>query len=185
MYFQVFVPQRMGHKVKHIFDILSNGVSSVKAKERSQEIQHLLLTGGNVNEVRFVLGKIITKTLLHSKKLAQGAVAEAEMDDLHVTNPPPKLNLAEQTENTSGHLRKLFTLNKRGAQHHQITRNEKKRSTTPSNHEESPDNATKKARLSEDNTTTGTGSRLSEFMKDEHVKAETRSNRSVVSGLSK
>ncbi|KAH6820768.1 hypothetical protein C2S53_018953 [Perilla frutescens var. hirtella] len=73
--FQVFIPQKMGQKVKHIFDFWRDGDSSVGVSER--EIHRRLLKEGNVNEIRFVLGTIITRTLVRSKKLAQGAVAEA------------------------------------------------------------------------------------------------------------
>lgn len=181
--FQVFVPQKMGLKIKRIFDILRNGVSSEKTNERSQELRHRLLKEGNVNEIRFVLGKIIATTLLHSKKPIQGADGEGGEDDSLVTDQPQKLGDFEPTRNTSAHLSRIFA----------VGENERKR-TTPSNYEEMSDIATKRTRLSGGNSTTG--HRFSEkwgskshdsysqssnpgkkILKDEHVKDETRSNR--------
>lgn len=174
----------MGQKVKQIFDILRNGISSEKANERSQQIRHRLLKEGNVNEIRFVLGKIIATTLLHSKKPTQGADAEAGNHDLPVTDQPQKLGDFEQTQKTSDRLHKCFAVDK----------NEGKRSLTPSSYEEMSDVAAKRTRLADGNSTTGCrfskkwGSKShgshsqgsspgKKILKDEHVKAETRSNR--------
>ncbi|XP_057804771.1 uncharacterized protein LOC131020113 isoform X1 [Salvia miltiorrhiza] len=132
----VFIPQKMGQKVKKFFDILTNGANSVKANERTQEICHRLLKQGNANEIRFVLGKIIVTTLLHSKK--QGADAEGGRDDLLVTDRPQKLGNFEQIRNTPDHMSEIFAVDK----------NEMKRSATPSNYEEFSDVATKRTRLS-------------------------------------
>lgn len=179
----------MGQRAKHIFNILANGVSSEKADNRSQEINYRLLTEGSVDEIRFVLGEIILSTLVQDKKLAERAVTKAEKDDIQVMNPPQKLKVLEQFRHTSVHPRKL----------HSTGKNKNKRSITPSNYEELPDNATKR-RLFEDNSIVtdhrSSGKLRSEsfdlcshsldpdkIMKDEHVKAEIHHNKSVLSSL--
>lgn len=130
------------------------------------EINYDLLTKGIVSEIRFVLGKIILRTLADKKEQPVREATKTEIDDTQVTNPS-KLNT---TENQT--------------------------STTPPNYEKMPDDATKK-RSSGDNIESEhrlsgkTGSEsldicsIDKILKDGHVKAETRSNRRVLSGLFK
>ncbi|XP_047956186.1 CCA-adding enzyme-like isoform X1 [Salvia hispanica] len=170
----VFIPQKMGQKVKNIFNILGNGVNSVKANERGQELRHQLLKEGNVNETRFVLGKILATTLLHSKKRTQGSDAEDGKNDLLVTDQQQKLGDFEQTRNTAGHLSNYFAMDT----------NVNKRRATPSSYKKLSDVATKRTRLSDgewgskgrDSHSHGSNPGK-KILKDDHVNAETRSNR--------
>ncbi|KAG6401056.1 hypothetical protein SASPL_137901 [Salvia splendens] len=169
----VFIPQKMGQKVKNIFNILGNGVNSVKANERGQELRHELLKEGNVNETRFVLGKILATTLLHSKKRTQGSDAEDGKNDLLVTNQPQKGDF-EQTKNTAGRLSNYFAMDTHVNRRRETQSGDKKLS----------DVATKRTRLADgewrsrchDSHSHGSNPGK-KILKDDHVNAETRSDR--------
>ncbi|XP_042014810.1 uncharacterized protein LOC121762865 isoform X2 [Salvia splendens] len=169
----VFIPQKMGQKVINIVDILGKGVNSVKANERGQELRHQLLKEGNVNETRFVLGKILATTLLHSKRRTQGSDAEDGKNDLLVTDQPQKLGDFEQTRKTAGHLSNYFAMDT----------NVNKRRATPSSYKKLSDVATKRTRLSDGEwgskgVTHTVGSNAGKkILKDDHVNAETHNNR--------
>ncbi|KAL8034757.1 hypothetical protein ABFX02_12G050600 [Erythranthe guttata] len=91
----VFVSQKMGQYVKNIFNILTRDVETIKAKERSGGIDYHLLKDGNICENRFVLGKIILRTLLYRNTAERGSVKAEEDDKMQVTNPPQKSVIKE------------------------------------------------------------------------------------------
>ncbi|KAI3462331.1 hypothetical protein Pfo_018994 [Paulownia fortunei] len=186
----VFVSQKRGKRVNHVFNILAKDVTSLKSDKRSLDIDYRLLKVGNVGEIRFVLGKIILDTLVYGTTAERG-VTKAKKDNIQVMNPPPKLEILEQIRHTSMHLRKLDS----------IVKDENKRSISPSNNERLPDSASK-TRLFEDNhivtddiLSGKLGSESSDLyshssvpdkiLKDEHVKAEIHSNASLLSNLFK
>ncbi|XP_042508935.1 uncharacterized protein LOC122084613 isoform X2 [Macadamia integrifolia] len=73
----VFISKRMGEIVAGIFDVLLNDVESYIYERESFEINYGLLGKGDWNEIRFVLGKVIMKTLSSgiTKKRQPTAVA--------------------------------------------------------------------------------------------------------------
>ncbi|XP_073046169.1 uncharacterized protein [Primulina eburnea] len=60
----VSVPRKMGLRVKDVFDILLKDVRSLTVYKKGTDIDYSLLKAGDINEIRFVLGKIIINTLV-------------------------------------------------------------------------------------------------------------------------
>ncbi|KAJ0041488.1 hypothetical protein Pint_28695 [Pistacia integerrima] len=59
----VFVPKNVGQGVGQIFDVLVNPIESYNNGRKSFMIDYYLLGKGDIPETRFVLGKIILKTI--------------------------------------------------------------------------------------------------------------------------
>ncbi|KAL8532135.1 hypothetical protein ACS0TY_008665 [Phlomoides rotata] len=177
----VLVPRKTGQQVKHILNVTADGVNSVEAKERSREINYGLLTKGSVSEIRFVLGKILLRTLVDKKEPPEREATKPIIDDTQLTKPPRKSERINR-QPKSAHPSQLHTT-------------ENQTSITPPNYEKLPDDATK-TRLFGDNNIADehrlseeTGSEslnicsIDKILKDGLVKAETRSNRPVLSCL--
>ncbi|KAL0463754.1 UNVERIFIED_CONTAM: Poly(A) polymerase I [Sesamum latifolium] len=128
----VFVPQNMGRRVKCMYNILAENITSLEAEKRNLEIDYGLLTAGNVDEVRFVLGKIILRTLICGVTSERGAT-RAKRDDIQATDSPRELEVSEQIRGT------LLRLNEVDP----IGNNENKRKKAPANYDLSPKNASK------------------------------------------
>ncbi|KAL0380612.1 UNVERIFIED_CONTAM: Poly(A) polymerase I [Sesamum angustifolium] len=139
--FHVFVPQNMGKRVKHIYNILTENMASFKAEKRNLERDYGLLTAGNVNEVRFMLGKIILRTLICRVTSERGATRAKRDDDIQATDSPRKLEVPEQIRGT------LICLNEVGP----ICNNENKRKKAPVNYDLAPKNASKPRLLERSN----------------------------------
>ncbi|XP_075511559.1 uncharacterized protein LOC142547258 isoform X1 [Primulina tabacum] len=60
----VSVPRKMGLRSKDVFDILLEDVRSLTVYKKGTDIDYSLLKAGDINEIRFVLGKIIINTLV-------------------------------------------------------------------------------------------------------------------------
>ncbi|XP_031269306.1 uncharacterized protein LOC116127790 [Pistacia vera] len=61
--YMVFVPKNVGQGVGQIFDVLVNSIESYNNGRKSFMIDYYLLGKGHIPETRFVLGKIILKTI--------------------------------------------------------------------------------------------------------------------------
>ncbi|KAK4430358.1 Poly(A) polymerase I [Sesamum alatum] len=129
----VFVPKIMRKRVRHIYDILATNITSLAAEKRNPEINYGLLTAGNVNEVRFVLGKIILRTLICGVTLEREGTKAKKDDDTQATDSPRELEVSEQIRGT------LVRLNEADP----IGKNENKRKKAPANYDLSPENASK------------------------------------------
>ncbi|XP_011079124.1 uncharacterized protein LOC105162718 [Sesamum indicum] len=134
----VFVPQNMGKRVKHMYNILAENITSLEAEKRNLEIDYGLLTVGNVDEVRFVLGKIILRTLICGATSERGETRAKRDDDIQATDSPRELEVSEQIRGT------LVRLNEVDP----IGNNENKRKKAPANYDPSPKSA-RKSRLLE------------------------------------
>ncbi|KAL0424910.1 UNVERIFIED_CONTAM: Poly(A) polymerase I [Sesamum radiatum] len=137
----VFVPQNMGKRVKHIYNILTENMASFKAEKRNLERDYGLLTAGNGNEVRFMLGKIILRTLICRVTSERGATRAKRDDDTQATDSPRKLEVPEQIRGT------LVRLNEVDP----ICNNENKRKKAPANYDLAPKNASKPRLLERSN----------------------------------
>lgn len=90
----VSVPQKLGRRVKDVFDILLKDVRSLKAFKKGTDIDYSLLKAGDIRETRFVLGKIIMNTLVCD---AINEITEVGEDVIPSINPLQKLEVLEET----------------------------------------------------------------------------------------
>ncbi|PIM99132.1 hypothetical protein CDL12_28375 [Handroanthus impetiginosus] len=180
----VFIPQKKRQQVKVIFQNLAKDITSIEAKRRSSEIYYRLLTEGDVEEIRFVLGKIILGTLVRG---TERGVTNMKNNDTRVVNPSWRLEAFQQIRH-----RKIESMDK----------NENNKRISPLNYEDnrSSKSATK-TRSFEDNCVVtehrlsgklvsrssnlrSSNSSIDKILEDEHVKDdETYSNMSLLSGL--
>lgn len=63
MVIQVFISKKIGADVCQIFDVLVNSIEIYDKRRKSFMIDYYLLGKGHIPETRFVLGKIILKTI--------------------------------------------------------------------------------------------------------------------------
>ncbi|GFQ05814.1 hypothetical protein PHJA_002725500 [Phtheirospermum japonicum] len=75
----------MGQQVKHIFHFLAKDVTSLKAGKRFLDIDYRLLTAGELDQVRFVLGKLILDTLVYGPT-AERRLTKAKKDSIEAKN---------------------------------------------------------------------------------------------------
>ncbi|KAL0396934.1 UNVERIFIED_CONTAM: hypothetical protein Scaly_0141800 [Sesamum calycinum] len=111
------------------------------AEKRNLERDYGLLTAGNGNEVRFMLGKIILRTLICRVTSERGATRAKRDDDTQATDSPRKLEVPEQIRGT------LVRLNEVDP----ICNNENKRKKAPANYDLAPKNASKPRLLERSN----------------------------------
>ncbi|XP_073138554.1 uncharacterized protein [Henckelia pumila] len=90
----VSVPQKLGRRVKDVFDILLKDVRSLKAFKTGIDIDYSLLKAGDIREIRFVLGKIIMNTLVCD---AMDEMTEVGEDVIPSIEPLYKLEVLEET----------------------------------------------------------------------------------------
>ncbi|KAK6154034.1 hypothetical protein DH2020_013673 [Rehmannia glutinosa] len=184
----VFVSQKMGQHVKHIFNVLAKDVTYLKSGNRCLDIDYSLLTAGNVSETRFVLGKIILDTLLYGP-FGERRASNSKKDNIQVMNPPQKPEVLEQIRHTSMHVGRLDSISKYA----------NKRSISPSNNEQSTESASKTSLFPDnsismdDKSSRRPGCQNSDLQshssvpdtipKDEHVKVGTQIKVSLLSSL--
>ncbi|KAK6127584.1 hypothetical protein DH2020_038674 [Rehmannia glutinosa] len=184
----VFVSQKMGQHVKHIFNVLAKDATSLKSGNRCLDIDYSLLTAGNVSETRFVLGKIILDTLLYGP-FGERRASKSKKDNIQVMSPPQKSEVLEQIRHTSMHVGRLDSISKYA----------NKRSISPSNNEQLTESACKTSLfpdnsiLMDDKSSRRLGRQNSDLQchssvpdtipKDEHVKVGTQIKVSLLSSL--
>lgn len=91
---QVFVSWKMGQRVSNIYGILMRDVTSLKTEKWHARINYKSLTGGDVSEVRFVLGKIMLDSMVPGQSSHAG-LTNVEKDELRSTNGLQKLRVPE------------------------------------------------------------------------------------------
>lgn len=89
------MPQKLGRRVKDVFDILLKDVRSFKALKKGTDIDYSLLKAGDIREIRFVLGKIIMNTLVCD---AINEITEVGEDVIPSIGPLRKLEVLEETQ---------------------------------------------------------------------------------------
>ncbi|KAK4410452.1 Poly(A) polymerase I [Sesamum angolense] len=95
-----FCTPEYGEKSQTFLYILAENMASFKAEKRNLERDYGLLTAGNVDEVRFMLGKIILRTLICRVASERGATRAKRDDDIQATDSPRKLEVPEQIRGT-------------------------------------------------------------------------------------
>ncbi|KAH9662414.1 polynucleotide adenylyltransferase family protein [Citrus sinensis] len=78
----VFVSKKIERNVQQIFDVLVNSIESYNSGKRSHIIDYDMLGKGNLVETRFVLGKIILKTISGGLVAGEEEIDEEEMPEV-------------------------------------------------------------------------------------------------------
>lgn len=79
---QVFVSKKIEKNVRQVFDVLLEGVENYKSEKDSVEIYYDLLGKGDLEETRFVLGKIILETIGGGLAARMKVVGKEEKENL-------------------------------------------------------------------------------------------------------
>ncbi|KAH9662407.1 polynucleotide adenylyltransferase family protein [Citrus sinensis] len=79
---KVFVSKKIERNVQQIFDVLVNSIESYNSGKRSHIIDYDMLGKGNLVETRFVLGKIILKTISGGLVAGEEEIDEEEMPEV-------------------------------------------------------------------------------------------------------
>lgn len=86
LYFQVFIPKKMGKVVSELFGVIKDDVSHHDMERENFDVDYRLLGMGEPKETRFVLGKVIMSTM------KGGVLQEQNMGVVKVVNHSPSLS---------------------------------------------------------------------------------------------